>query len=147
MMMTLRYTWADVFWFSLFHELGHILKGHCKTGNWMRLLGRATLVGDGFVRAMQDMFGDELDADALAIQQFSVDPRDLMAALQVAIVAQQSRATDARYAALGASIEAAAAAGLMDRRRGILESLTSIRRAGADMILTYFAKEAAAWLS
>ncbi len=25
MMLTIRYTWADVFWFSLFHELGHIL--------------------------------------------------------------------------------------------------------------------------
>ena len=24
-MMTFRYTWADVFWFSLFHEVGHIL--------------------------------------------------------------------------------------------------------------------------
>jgi HTH-type transcriptional regulator / antitoxin HigA len=24
-MMTLRYGWADIFWFSLFHELGHIL--------------------------------------------------------------------------------------------------------------------------
>jgi porphobilinogen synthase len=28
-----------------------------------------------------------------------------------------------------------------------MESLTSIRRAGADMIITYFAKDAAAWLA
>jgi porphobilinogen synthase len=33
--------------------------------------------------------------------------------------------------------------GWLDRNRAILESLTSIRRAGADFILTYFAKEAA----
>lgn len=40
-------------------------------------------------------------------------------------------------------IEAAARMGWINRERIILESLTSIRRAGADMILTYFAKEAA----
>ena len=40
-------------------------------------------------------------------------------------------------------IEAAARQGWIDRERIILESLTSIRRAGADMILTYFAKDVA----
>lgn len=40
-------------------------------------------------------------------------------------------------------IEAAARMGWIDRERIILESLTSIRRAGADIILTYFAKDAA----
>lgn len=40
-------------------------------------------------------------------------------------------------------IIAAAQNGWLDRERTILESLTSIRRAGADFILTYFAKEAA----
>ena len=39
-----------------------------------------------------------------------------------------------------------AANGWLDRERTILEVLTSIRRAGADMILTYWAAEAAAWL-
>jgi porphobilinogen synthase len=43
-------------------------------------------------------------------------------------------------------VEAAAAKGWLDRQRTILEVLTSIRRAGADMILTYWATEAAAWL-
>ncbi len=46
-----------------------------------------------------------------------------------------------------AMIEAAAAAGWLDRRAVVLESLTSIRRAGASMILTYYATEAAGWLS
>jgi len=41
------------------------------------------------------------------------------------------------------SIEAAARMGWVERERIILETLTSIRRAGADIILTYFAKEAA----
>ncbi|WP_082561800.1 porphobilinogen synthase [Microbacterium sp. Root61] len=45
-----------------------------------------------------------------------------------------------------AMIEAAAANGWIDRRGAVLESLLSIRRAGADAVLTYFALEAAAWL-
>jgi porphobilinogen synthase len=40
-------------------------------------------------------------------------------------------------------VEAAARLGWIDRERIIVESLTSIRRAGADIILTYFAKDAA----
>ncbi len=43
-------------------------------------------------------------------------------------------------------IEAAARNGWLDRERVILESLTSIRRAGAGIILTYFAKEVARML-
>jgi porphobilinogen synthase len=43
-----------------------------------------------------------------------------------------------------AMVEAAAANGWIDRERSILETLTSIRRAGADTILTYWAAEAAA---
>jgi porphobilinogen synthase len=46
-----------------------------------------------------------------------------------------------------AMIEAAAKNGWLDRKRTILETLTSIRRAGADLILTYWATEVGAWLS
>ena len=45
-----------------------------------------------------------------------------------------------------AMVKAAAANGWLDERRTVLEILTSIRRAGADMILTYHAKDAATWL-
>ena len=45
-----------------------------------------------------------------------------------------------------AMIEAAAANGWIDRRRAIEESVLSIRRAGADAILTYWALELAGWL-
>ena len=44
-------------------------------------------------------------------------------------------------------IEAAAAAGYLDREAAVLETLTSIRRAGADIVLTYWATEAAGWLA
>jgi porphobilinogen synthase len=43
-------------------------------------------------------------------------------------------------------LKAAAANGWIDERGAVLETLTSIRRAGADAIVTYYAKEAAAWL-
>ena len=45
-----------------------------------------------------------------------------------------------------AMVEAAAARGWVDRRRIVLEMLTGVRRAGAGMVLTYWATEAAAWL-
>ena len=45
-----------------------------------------------------------------------------------------------------AMLEAAAERGWLDRRRAALESLVAIRRAGADLVITYFAKDAARWL-
>ena len=45
-----------------------------------------------------------------------------------------------------AMVKAAAANGWIDGQRVTLEILTSIRRAGADLILTYHAKEASQWL-
>ncbi len=45
-----------------------------------------------------------------------------------------------------AMVEAAAANGWLDRDRAIMEMLTAIRRAGASVILTYWAAEAARWL-
>jgi porphobilinogen synthase len=45
-----------------------------------------------------------------------------------------------------AMIEAAAAQGWIDRDRAVLESLTGIRRAGASVVLTYWAAEVAGWL-
>ena len=43
-------------------------------------------------------------------------------------------------------LKAAAANGWLDERAAVLETLTSVRRAGADVIVTYYAKEAAPWL-
>jgi porphobilinogen synthase len=46
-----------------------------------------------------------------------------------------------------AMLKAAVGNGWLDERRAALESLTSIKRAGADLIITYYAKEAARWLA
>ncbi len=44
------------------------------------------------------------------------------------------------------ALKAAAQNGWLDERAAALETLTAIKRAGADLIFTYYAKEAAAWL-
>jgi porphobilinogen synthase len=44
-------------------------------------------------------------------------------------------------------VKAAAANGWIDERAVVLEMLTGFKRAGADIILTYFAKDVARWLN
>jgi porphobilinogen synthase len=63
-------------------------------------------------------------------------------------VADHSDVPVAAYQVSGeySMIEAAAANGWLDRERTVLETLTGIRRAGADMVLTYWAAEVAGWL-
>jgi porphobilinogen synthase len=46
-----------------------------------------------------------------------------------------------------AMLKAAAERGWLDERRVVMESLTAIRRAGADVILTYYARQVGAWLA
>ncbi|MBH0118612.1 porphobilinogen synthase [Rhodococcus sp. HM1] len=64
-------------------------------------------------------------------------------------VADRSDVPVAAYQISGeySMITAAAQNGWIDRDAAVLESLTSIRRAGADIVLTYWAAEAAGWLS
>jgi len=67
----------------------------------------------------------------------------------VAAAAEISPVPVAAYQVSGeyAMISAAAANGWVDRRAAALEALTGIRRAGADIVLTYWAAEAAEWLA
>ncbi|MEM8559437.1 MAG: porphobilinogen synthase, partial [Bacteroidota bacterium] len=46
-----------------------------------------------------------------------------------------------------AMLKAAAARGWLDERRAVLETLTGIRRAGADLVISYYALDAARWLA
>jgi porphobilinogen synthase len=63
-------------------------------------------------------------------------------------VKDETRMPVAAYNVSGeyAMVKAAAAAGYLDERAIVLETLTSIRRAGADIVITYHAKDAAQWL-
>jgi porphobilinogen synthase len=68
------------------------------------------------------------------------------------VIAKARQEFDAPLAAYNVSgeyamVKAAAAAGWIDGPRATMEILTSIKRAGADVIITYHAKEAARWLA
>jgi porphobilinogen synthase len=65
--------------------------------------------------------------------------RQVRDAVQVPVVAYQ---VSGEYS----MIEAAAAQGFLDRRKAVIETVTGIRRAGADVVLTYWAIELAHWL-
>jgi len=67
----------------------------------------------------------------------------------IAAVKQASGLPVAAYNVSGeyAMVKAAAAAGQLAERAVVLEILTSLRRAGADTIITYHAKDAARWLA
>jgi porphobilinogen synthase len=63
-------------------------------------------------------------------------------------VKEATRVPVAAYNVSGeyAMLKAAAARGYLDERDAVLEALTSIRRAGADIVITYHAKDVAEWL-
>jgi porphobilinogen synthase len=63
-------------------------------------------------------------------------------------VKQETGAPLAAYHVSGeySMLKAAAQNGWLDERAAVLETLTAIRRAGADVVITYYAKEAAEWL-
>jgi porphobilinogen synthase len=67
------------------------------------------------------------------------------------VIRRVREATDLPVAAYNVSgeyamVKAAAAQGLLDERAAVLEALTGIRRAGADIVITYHAKDVARWL-
>ena len=80
-----------------------------------------------------------LSDDQRTIQTLSRD----FAAAEIAPVPVAAYQVSGEYA----MISAAAANGWLDRRAAVLESLTSIRRAGADIVLSYWAAEVAGWLA
>jgi porphobilinogen synthase len=67
----------------------------------------------------------------------------------IAAVKRATRLPVAAYNVSGeyAMVKAAAAAGYMDERATVTEILTSLHRAGADIVISYHAKDAARWLS
>ena len=67
------------------------------------------------------------------------------------VVRQIADATDVPVVAYNVSgeyamVKAASAAGWLDERAAVLEALLSMRRAGADIVISYHAKDAARWL-
>ncbi len=139
--------------------------GHVDTG----ILAYSAKYSSAFYGPFRDAVESSLEGDRRTYQQDPANVREALREVRLDLdegadmvmvkpamlyldvlraVAEESDVPVAAYQISGeyAMIEAAAAAGWCDRRAAILESLTSIRRAGADVVLTYWAVEAAGWL-
>ncbi|HWE14895.1 MAG TPA: porphobilinogen synthase [Solirubrobacteraceae bacterium] len=96
--------------------------------------------------------GDEAVRESLEDVQEGADILMVKPALPyLDVIRRVKEATSMPLAAYNVSgeyamLKAAAAAGYLDEQAAVLEALTSIRRAGADIIITYHAKDAARWL-
>ena len=112
----------------------------------------APAFGDRRTYQMDPANSDEAVREALLDAEEGADILMVKPALPyLDVVARVKKETGLPVAAYNVSgeyamIKAAAAAGYLDERTAVLEALTSIRRAGADIVITYHAKDAAAWL-
>jgi porphobilinogen synthase len=134
------------------------------------ILAYAAKFASAFYGPFRDAVGSSLQGDRRTYQQESGNAREAVREIEldldegadivmvkpamayldiVRAAAEISPVPVAAYQVSGeyAMISAAAANGWIDGRAAALESLTSIRRAGADIVLTYWAADAAGWLS
>ena len=139
--------------------------GHHDVG----ILAYSAKYASAFYGPFRDAVESQLTGDRMTYQQDPANAREALreAALDLAegadivmvkpamsyldvlqAVAEISNVPVAAYQVSGeySMVEAAVAQGWLDRRRAVLETLTSIRRAGADLVLTYWAVQAAGWL-
>ncbi|MEV0461862.1 porphobilinogen synthase [Nocardia tengchongensis] len=140
--------------------------GYTDTG----ILAYAAKYASAFYGPFREAVGSSLQGDRRTYQQDPANRREAIRELELDLlegadivmvkpamsyldilrdVSDRSTVPVAAYQISGeyAMITAAAERGWIDRRGAILESLLGIRRAGADMVLTYWATEAAHWLS
>ncbi|MEJ7788595.1 MAG: porphobilinogen synthase [Thermoleophilaceae bacterium] len=121
-------------------------------GPFREAAGSAPAFGDRRTYQMDPANADEAVREALLDVEEGADVVMVKPALAyldvIRRVKEATRVPVAAYNVSGeyAMIEAASAAGYLDRRSAVLEALTSIRRAGADIVITYHAKDAAQWL-
>ena len=139
--------------------------GHHDVG----ILAYSAKYASAFYGPFRDAVESQLTGDRMTYQQDPANAREALreAALDLAegadivmvkpamsyldvlkAVAEVSDVPVAAYQVSGeySMVEAAVAQGWLDRQRAVVETLTSIRRAGADLVLTYWAVQAAGWL-
>jgi porphobilinogen synthase len=108
--------------------------------------------GDRRAYQMDPANGDEAVREALLDVEEGADVVMVKPALPyLDVIRRVKDATKLPVAAYNVSgeysmVKAAAANGYLDERATVLEALTGIRRAGADIVITYHAKDAATWL-
>ena len=122
-------------------------------GPFREAAGSAPAFGDRRAYQMDPANGQEAVREALLDVEEGADMVMVKPALAygdvIGAVKQATRLPVAAYNVSGeyAMVKAAAAAGYLDERATVLEILTSLHRAGADTIISYHAKDAAAWLA
>jgi porphobilinogen synthase len=122
-------------------------------GPFREAAGSAPAFGDRRSYQMDPANGEEALREALLDVQEGADMVMVKPALAygdlIRAIKEATRVPVATYNVSGeyAMVKAAAAASQLDERQAVLEILTSLRRAGADLIITYHAKDAARWLS
>src|SRR6516225_8355733 len=122
-------------------------------GPFREAAGSTPAFGDRRAYQMDPANGDEAVREALLDVQEGADMVMVKPALAygdlIAAVKRATRLPVAAYNVSGeyAMVKAAAAAGYLQERATVLEILTSLRRAGADTIISYHAKDAARWLA
>ncbi|HRW18877.1 MAG TPA: porphobilinogen synthase [Dermatophilaceae bacterium] len=151
-------------------QVGHVRRALDAAGHHdIVLLAYAAKYASGFFGPFRQAVESTLQGDRAAYQQ---DPANLRESIRevlldvaegadlvmvkpalpyLDVVREVSRLVDVPVAAYQVSgelamIEAAAGRGWLERERVVLESLTSISRAGAQIVLTYYALEVAGWL-
>lgn len=121
-------------------------------GPFREAAGSTPAFGDRRAYQMDPANGNEAVREALLDVQEGADVVMVKPALAyLDVIRRVKEATSLPVAAYNVSgeyamIKAAAAAGALDERAAVLETLTSIRRAGADIVITYHAKDACQWL-
>ena len=121
-------------------------------GPFREAAGSTPAFGDRRAYQMDPANGDEAVREALLDVQEGADVVMVKPALAYLDVIHRVKSVThmpvAAYNVSGeyAMVKAGAAAGALDERAVVLETLTSIRRAGADIIISYHAKDAALWL-
>ena len=121
-------------------------------GPFREAAGSTPAFGDRRGYQMDPGNGDEAVREALLDVQEGADVVMVKPALPyLDVIWRVKQATHLPVAAYNVSgeyamVKAAAAAGHIDERAIVLETLTAIRRAGADIVITYHAKDAAKWL-
>jgi porphobilinogen synthase len=121
-------------------------------GPFREAAGSAPSVGDRRSYQMDSANGAEAVREALLDVEEGADMVMVKPALPyLDVIRRVKEATGMPVAAYNTGgeysmLKAAAQAGYMDERASVLEALTGIKRAGADIIITYHAKDAAKWL-
>jgi porphobilinogen synthase len=122
-------------------------------GPFREAAGSAPAFGDRRSYQMDPANADEAVREALLDVEEGADMVMVKPALPyldvIRRVKDATRVPVAAYNVSGeyAMVKAAAAAGYLDEQSTVIEGLTAIRRAGADVVITYHAKDVARWLS